>query len=149
MSALFSLSCHPSLSNPQPALFFIPLCYAAVTHLLGQQMEQGKHSMSVLWCTHSFFLSLFLSLSCLSLFFFSFESTWTWNFPWAAPWTSRVHFFLSSWEYNHIGFINPPVGKRFPVATVLRVTAHPNPTPPCCTEGSSSELFPVWHPHHS
>lgn len=72
MSALFSLSCCPSLHNPKPALFFIPLCYVAVTHLLGQQMEQGKHSMSVLWCTHSFFLSLFLYLfpATLSLFFF-------------------------------------------------------------------------------
>lgn len=93
-------------------------------------MEQGKHSMNALWCTHSFFLSpsLSLSLSCLSLslsLFFLLKALELGIFLGLPLEQAEYTFFLSSplsWDYNHIGFINPPVGKRFPVATVLCVT---------------------------
>lgn len=53
MSALFSLCPRP------PSLLFIPLCFAAVTHLLRQQMEQGKHSEPCI-VVHPQVCSLFL-----------------------------------------------------------------------------------------
>lgn len=118
MSAQFSLSRRPSFSNPQPALFFIPLCFAAVTHLLGQQMEQGKHSMSVL-LVHPQLLSLSLSISFLPLSpsFFFWKALELGIFLGLPLEQAEYTFSLSSllsWDYNHIGFINPTEEETFP-----------------------------------
>lgn len=42
-----------------PSMLFSPFCSTPVTHLLGQQMEQGKHSDRGLWCTLCFALYVF------------------------------------------------------------------------------------------